>query len=100
MSNYYDREGEPITPLEWAELFNDADYKIIQQDRPDGMLISTVWRGDTNPEGEPAIFETAVFNTTEGEDGFEVWENIYRVRYHTQAEAESGHEFAKTLYGV
>lgn len=63
--DYYDKEGRPITLLEWAHLFEDKAYCRIAEDTlDDGTWISTVWLGLDHGLGlsvRPLIFETMVF---------------------------------------
>ena len=67
MSNFYDREGEELTLMEWATKFEDNEYRHVARKVLSGnRLISTVWVG-TNlqlGEGSPLIFRTMVFSYT------------------------------------
>lgn len=101
MSNWYDKEGNPLLTddalvgsSEWErkmneieKLLSDKNYKIIKQEwTPDKKhWVSTVWLGlDHNfGEGPPLIFETMVFK--EGDAG-------ELERYSTQEEALRGHK--------
>lgn len=84
---YYDRQGRPLTVLEWAPLFVDMEYRrIAKTTLPDGTWISTVWLGlnlDFLGRGPPLIFESMVFGKGDEED---------QQRYSTLEEAEAGHE--------
>lgn len=71
MTNFYDHDGNPLTLMEWAEMFEEDYPKNIHVRRTDipsaGVLVSTVWNGfDAGgfnlPPGFPEpIYETAVF---------------------------------------
>ena len=82
MSRYYDRQGQPLTLMEWAHRFEDWDYKRIAQTVVGKYNVSTVWLGADHQfgEGPPLIFETMVFP---GEADCE--------RYTTEQEALAGH---------
>ncbi len=86
MSEWYDRNGKPITDLlEWARLLNDAEYKrVAYDDLGDGRYISTVWLGLDHGygRGPPLIFETMTFGPGGGDCQ----------RYATLEEARRGHE--------
>jgi hypothetical protein len=97
-SPYYNRQGEPIHDLfEWARLFEDRDYKVVQQttiNPPDGgrYFISTVWMGVDHSwgSGPPVIFETMVFIDEPGAEDHSSLDH-YMDRYSTEAEAIAGH---------
>lgn len=71
MTNFYDHDGNPLTLMEWAEMFEEDYPKNITVQRTDipsaGVWVSTIWNGfDAGytshwPDGPEAIFETAVF---------------------------------------
>lgn len=85
MSRYYDRQGNPISMMEWCKKFEDNGYKRVSFDKLENCYVSTVWLGvDHNfLGGNPLIFETLVFGgPLDGE--------MYR--YHTEEEAIKGHE--------
>lgn len=93
MSRYFDRTGAPLDVLQWAKLFEDRTYQVVQQDTlADGTLVSTVWLGldHRHDPGPPLIFETMVFD--EGRDERECR------RYTTEAEARLGHADMLTKY--
>ena len=89
MSDYYDRQGRPMTLVEWAETFeHQSDYKIVEQTTlPNGRWVSTVWLGLNHQygDGPPLIFETLVFSQ-HGE-----WSEVDGERYSTEDEARAGH---------
>lgn len=89
MSEYYDRQGNPMTLKQWAESFETRhDFKrVAQTTLPNGRWVSTVWLGLNHQygDGPPLIFETMVFPSPDdmGEMDCE--------RYSTEAEAIAGH---------
>lgn len=95
MSDFYDRQGNPMTLMEWAKRFEGfdakgiADYKrVAETTLINGRWVSTVWLGPTHLfwEGPPLIFETIVF------DGYETFHELDCDRYSTEEEARAGHE--------
>lgn len=88
MSKFFDREGNSLTMKEWAEKFDDLEYRRVALTvLPNGYRISTVWLGRNHAveEGPPLIFETMVF---EGDS----WQDEECERYVTLEEAQAGHE--------
>jgi hypothetical protein len=85
MSEYYGRDGEPMTPDEWLEKFSDFDYKRVALDKIGDVEVSTVWLGLNHNwgAGRPLIFETLTFGGPDDGD---------MDRYATEAEALRGHE--------
>ena len=98
MSDYYNKEGKPITREEYAVKFNDKKYKVVQQgDTKSGFWISTVWLGldhshDKNTKYH-VIFESMVFNKEK--DGTLNYSGIDSRRYCTLKEATAGHKELK-----
>ena len=94
---YYDKEGQPMTLLDWGKKLEDREYKIIQQDTlPNGKWVSTIWLGlnHNHGEGKPLIFETMVFQDKVGfQDGD-------TERYSTLEEAQEGHKQMVKKYGT
>jgi len=89
MNNYYNKKGEPIEMMKWAELFEDRDYKMVKQTKlKNKKLVSTIWLGLNHEfgKGEPLIFETMVFSKKEE------FNELDCQRYSTLKEAEKGHE--------
>jgi hypothetical protein len=85
MSHYYTRQGQPIDMLTWARLFEDPEYKIIEQTQiTEEVRVSTVWLGLNHNwfPGELRIFETMVFG---GEH------DLWQARYATEEAAREGH---------
>lgn len=83
---YYDREGKPISTLDWSKLLNDRAYKVVALDIVGDVRVSTVWlgldHGWGNDGAPPVIFETMVFGGKLDEE---------MDRYSTLADAERGH---------
>lgn len=86
MSNYYDRNGNPIELMEWAAAL-EGSRQIARTTLPDGKWVSTVWLGLDHSfgDGPPLIFETMVFPADDMTD-------LDCERYSTEAEAKAGHE--------
>lgn len=87
MSDYFDKNGDPMALMEWASKFEDMDYKVVAFDDGKVYRVSTVWLGlDHNfaGDGPPLIFESMVFPLSSYED------QACR-RYSTEAEALAGH---------
>ncbi len=86
---YYDKEGKPLDLMEWANLFEDFEYRQVGDSLVDGIRVSTVWLGlDHNfgRVGPPLIFETMMFDwTTEDRQVDFQW------RYHSLEQAQAGH---------
>lgn len=90
MSEWYDRNGEPIPDLiAWAKKLEDPAYKrVAETTLPDGKWISTVWLGIDHRFGgdcPPLIFETMVFPSKDDMGDLDC------DRYSTEAEALAGH---------
>jgi hypothetical protein len=89
-TDYYDRDGKPISQDVWVEWLSNKDYKVIAHTvMSDGKhMVSTVWLGlNHNFIGKtPLIFETMVFAADEMSpvDGMQ-W------RYSTEDQAMAGH---------
>lgn len=63
-SSYRDKSGNFLTVLEWAERFEDFDYRLIGRDYfSDGKCIVTVWMGTVGLDG--VMFESALLNGNE-----------------------------------
>jgi hypothetical protein len=88
LEDRYDKEGKPISLIEWGRLLEDRDYKIVKQETLEsGKWVSTVWLGlDYSFGGDkPLIFETMVFPSRED------FSDLDCERYSTLEEAEIGH---------
>lgn len=99
MGEYFDRQGQPLTVMEWAKRFEGKDREAIMSYKrvaettlPDGTWISTVWIGLDHSfgEGPPLIFETMVF-ATDGKQAGTLGSELDCERYSTEAEAVAGH---------
>lgn len=44
-NRYFDRQGNPISLMEYGEKFEDLTYKIVKQERIGEYFVSTVWTG-------------------------------------------------------
>ncbi|KKN73751.1 hypothetical protein LCGC14_0396990 [marine sediment metagenome] len=85
MSLHYDRDGNELTLLAWAEKLEDDDYRRVELTERDDIKVSTVWLGlnqDFTGIGPPVIFETMVFGGDH--DG-------KQQRYSTEEQARAGH---------
>lgn len=85
----FDRQGAPLELMEWARLFEDAQYKrVAETTLQDGKYVSTVWLGLDHRfggDGLPLIFETMVF-PTRGD-----CRDLDCARYSTEENALNGH---------
>lgn len=89
MSEYFDRQGTPISVDDWGRLFEDRDYQRIDYTEIEGGIsVSTVWLGLNHNygAGAPVIFETMIFCDHEGYP-YEQTD----VRYPTEVAAREGH---------
>lgn len=90
---YFNRQGDPIDIQEYARLFEDFAYKVVQktqvQSLTSGALeVSTMWLGADHSfrtGGPPLIFETMVFGLPDGQ---------HIDRYPTEMQARKGHNDA------
>jgi hypothetical protein len=82
---YFDRNGQPMTTDQFADLFGDWNYKRVAKTKVGDAEVSTVWLGlDHGYEDTgPLIFETLVFGGPLDDE---------MERYATEAEALAGHE--------
>lgn len=93
---YYNWDGNPITPWEWAHLIQaPTDQRRIGRDETYEHLVSTVYLGiDHSLWGEPPlIFETMIFCQHQGECVFDDWCQ----RYPTLEDAQTGHRSTVTM---
>ena len=90
---YYDRQGKPMTRQQWAEKFEDEDYRHIARDvigpeEPLGpaplITVSTFWLGLNHDwrSDEPLIYETIIVGGRHDAIG---------MRYATETQAREGH---------
>jgi hypothetical protein len=82
--DYYDRAGNPVAMMEWAQGFERDDRKV-GRDEVGEASVSTVHLGLNHQfgDGPPLIFETMIFG---GEHDQACW------RYSTEEQAKAGHE--------
>ena len=88
MIDYYDRQGNPVTFMDWAKNLGDRDECVAKTPISDGeVLVSTVFLGINNNffGGPPLIFETMIFGGPLDQ---------FQERYTTEAQALEGHERA------
>lgn len=95
MIGLYDRDGRPLTLLEWGALSRDDVYKLVAEDlvvdeQGNVTTVSTVWLGIDHSfgmGGPPIIFETMLFSE---DPRLDCWQR----RYPTEAMARAGHDRA------
>lgn len=90
MSDKFDRQGKPLTLMQWATKMEDRAYKRVAFDHVGTgkrkVSVSTVWLGldhNFSSKGPPVIFETMVFGGVMDQE---------QERYCTEAEAVAGHK--------
>ncbi len=83
---YYDREGKPISMLEWAEDYERGESRVVRQEQVGDYFVSTVWMGLDHQfmDGPPLVYETMVFKDDASDLAMD--------RYSTMDEAIAGHE--------
>lgn len=84
MANYYNRDGEPVTPLQWARDFENSESRRVDFTEIGDVEISTVFLGLNHQfgDGPPLIYESMVFGgSLDGECQ----------RYTTETQARAGH---------
>jgi hypothetical protein len=92
-SDCYDPKGRPISTKQWAELMRDPAMKRVCSDMVEGLAVSTVWLGLNHAfgRGAPLIFETMIFDHTDGAK--RPWADLWMTRYSTMDEAIAGHRY-------
>jgi hypothetical protein len=87
MSDYYDKQGNPLTDDEYMALLKREgwEYKRVARTEIGDITISTVWLGMDHRYGDgyPVIFETMQFGGDADQDAD---------RYCTLEEAQAGHD--------
>jgi len=71
------------------EFDRQSSRRIVQQDQVDHYFVSTIFLGinhNFNSTGIPILFETMIFNETNGR------ERVYCAHYATWDKAKAGHE--------
>lgn len=88
--NFFDKDGKPLELMEWAEKFEDDEYRQVDwTELTNDRHVSTIWIGhNMNMLGNiPIIFETAIFKKGRFVEVFgrcDTLENAMRM--HKQAE--------------
>lgn len=62
----YDKDGSPLTLLQWAAKLETPHYSHVALDKIGVVTISTQWLGLDHRfggDGPPLIFETAIFGS-------------------------------------
>lgn len=79
---YRDRKGDPLSDVQWYELFRDREYQQLASTySEDGVVhVSTIWIGASHSMFESMVF---LFDATGEDDIME--------RYSTEVEAIAGH---------
>ena len=92
MSDYYNRQGEPITRGEWVKTMQQSfmETRRVAYDKRGDVEVSTVFLSTNHNygDGPPLIFETMIFG---GEHSDE------QSRYTTETQALEGHKTAVAL---
>ena len=108
---YFDKDGEPMELMEWAQKFEDDEYKRVALDITNaGIRVSTVWLGLNHrfDEGPPLIYESMAFNDQDTHT-FQLAPNLPsrefpadldQERYSTLEEALEGHARMVAKYSV
>ena len=64
---YYDRQGQEISLMAWADLMENIEYKRVKLTGLGEWFISTVWLGlDHSMCGAMWIFETMIYEMESG----------------------------------
>ena len=98
MTDFYDKDGAPLTLNKWARLFEkqNPEYKRVDKTTlPDGKWVSTVWLGldrHLDAATPPIIFKTSVFKEEERLVSLDI------DRYSTLEEAQAGHDAMVTKW--
>jgi hypothetical protein len=82
---YYNRAGVRVCRLEYLDLFENDEYRVVDVDQHGDTTVSTIWLGIDHSFGtslQPLIFETMI----SGGD-----EHGYIRRYATEDAARCGH---------
>ena len=92
MTRYFDRDGSPMTLIEWATKFESQSARRVAEDYIGDVHISTVWLGLDHAffGGAPLIFETMIVGGPHDQ---------FQDRYSTEAQALEGHANALKLAG-
>ena len=84
MANYYNRDGEPISPQLWWREFDDSESRRVDYTQIGDVEVLTVFLGLDHQlgEGPPLIYETMAFGGKLADEC---------ERYTTEAQAKFGH---------
>lgn len=86
--NFRDRQGQPLTVLEWGTKFEDFGYRLVAEDTvqipgESHVYVRTVWSGALDAFLDHRLFSTA-YKINEG-----TWSTVEQ--YDTEEEAIAGH---------
>lgn len=79
---YRDKKGKEISLLEWADLFEDMQYRLIATEMVGNTQVSTIWLGLLDLWGN--YFETCIFDENRNV--------LDLIRYASLEEAKLGQE--------
>lgn len=86
MSEYYDRDGSPMTMEQWATALDNKEKKRVAKTKLGLVTGSTIWLGIDHSWGyglRPLIFETMVFGGPHDQ---------WMARHSTEQDAITGHK--------
>lgn len=43
--HYRDRKGNPLTLMQWTQLYQDRDYRLVTDTKHGDLLVRTLWEG-------------------------------------------------------
>lgn len=98
MTDFFDRKGKPLELLEWAELYENREYRQVALTSIDGWTVSTIWQGFSDQLDGHNQFETARWETL-----YNPQDSSFTVvdRYFTEEDALAGHaEIVAQLTGA
>ncbi|MEV6309949.1 hypothetical protein AB0M10_15290 [Streptomyces sp. NPDC051840] len=84
--HHRDKGGRPLALLEWADLFQNLDYRRVAETQVGGTLVRTVWEGIDDGVQVGCMWATGVGNA---EALTTTWEGYWPC---TQEEAKAAHE--------
>lgn len=85
--SYYNMKGNPISLLEWGDLFENFSNRFIKKDVVGKYVITTVWIGIDDFNDPPNIFESMIFCDDQSDELHE-----FACVYSNKEMAENGHE--------
>ncbi|AZM47840.1 hypothetical protein DMB38_20445 [Streptomyces sp. WAC 06738] len=87
--SHRDKEGRPLELLEWAQLYEDFDYRLVAETRVGDQLVRTMWEGiDAGVVGAGDLFHTG-YQSNETGNWRDAWAGHHPC---TLIEAEAAHE--------